>query len=303
MMSSAIEDLPFMRQALSLARAGLGEVWPNPSVGCVLVKHGRVVGYGRTGEGGRPHAEVNALRAAGSAAAGATAYVSLEPCSHWGVTPPCADALCQAGVARVVVAIEDPDPRVNGAGLTAMRRAGVDVEVGLCGDEARALNAGFFLRIQRGRPLVVRVDANEAASPVSSVRPGYDALLCSRRGFERIDGERWVAEIHGGRRPWLALMEPDVDAAPGHAFACRWGRARWIVTPAGLPAAALAGLRATGLQVLEVAPGPWRLRESLRALGQQGLTRLCVSAGDPLIAPLEALGLVDADPAVSASLG
>src|SRR5271170_1857429 len=109
-------DLNRMRAALSLARRGLGNVWPNPAVGCVIVNQGRVVGRGWTQPGGRPHAETEALRRAGAAAHGATAYVSLEPCSHWGQTPPCADALVDAGVRRVVVALEDPDPRVSGAG-------------------------------------------------------------------------------------------------------------------------------------------------------------------------------------------
>ena len=123
-------DLSRMRAALALARRGLGNVWPNPAVGCVIVNEGRVVGRGWTQPGGRPHAEAEALRRAGGRRAGATAYVSLEPCSHWGRTPPCADALIAAGVRRVVVAIEDPDPRVAGAGLRRLREAGLAVETG-----------------------------------------------------------------------------------------------------------------------------------------------------------------------------
>ena len=120
-----MSDLPHMRAALSLARRGLGTVWPNPAVGCVLARDGAVVGRGWTQPGGRPHAETEALARAGAAARGATAYVSLEPCSHWGRTPPCADALIEAGIAHVVVPIEDPDPRVAGQGIARLRAAGI----------------------------------------------------------------------------------------------------------------------------------------------------------------------------------
>jgi len=111
------EDTAHMRSALGLARRGVGNTWPNPSVGCVVVKHGRVVGRAVTAPGGRPHAEPAALDLAGAAARGATVYVTLEPCCHWGRTPPCTDALISAGVARVVIATRDPDPRVDGAGI------------------------------------------------------------------------------------------------------------------------------------------------------------------------------------------
>ena len=129
-------------------------MWPNPAVGCVIVRDDRVVGRGWTQPGGRPHAETEALARAGAAAEGATAYVTLEPCCHWGRTPPCADALIAAGVARVVVAVEDPDPRVAGGGIARLRAAGIAVEAGLGAAEAAEINAGFFLRVRHGRPLV-----------------------------------------------------------------------------------------------------------------------------------------------------
>jgi diaminohydroxyphosphoribosylaminopyrimidine deaminase/5-amino-6-(5-phosphoribosylamino)uracil reductase len=146
-------DAGFMAAALSLAARNIGDCWPNPSVGCVLVKDGVVVGRGWTASGGRPHAETQALAQAGPAARGATAYVTLEPCSHHGRTPPCADALIAAGVVRVVSAIGDPDPRVSGGGLAKLRAAGVTVEEGLGAAEAARLAAGFFLRIKDKRPL------------------------------------------------------------------------------------------------------------------------------------------------------
>lgn len=157
-------DLSHLHGALTLARRGLGNVWPNPAVGCVLVKDEVVVGRGWTQAGGRPHAETEALRRAADKAKGATAYVTLEPCSHHGRTPPCAEALVAAGVARVVAAIEDPDPRVSGRGLAMLRAAGIAVdrcdapgqppEVARIGKLARDLNAGFFTRIALGRPMV-----------------------------------------------------------------------------------------------------------------------------------------------------
>jgi len=143
-----------MGVALTLARRGLGSVWPNPSVGCVLVRDARFVARGWTQPGGRPHAETEALKRAGDAARGATAYVSLEPCAHHGATPPCADALVRAGIARCVAAVEDRDPRVAGRGLAALREAGVETTLGVCGAEAEDLNAGFFMRVRHGRPLV-----------------------------------------------------------------------------------------------------------------------------------------------------
>ncbi|MGY4803023.1 bifunctional diaminohydroxyphosphoribosylaminopyrimidine deaminase/5-amino-6-(5-phosphoribosylamino)uracil reductase RibD, partial [Teichococcus aerofrigidensis] len=151
---SAAQDVAQMRAALALAARGLGNTWPNPAVGCVIVKEGVVVGRGWTAPGGRPHAETEALRRAGAAARGATAYVTLEPCCHWGRTPPCADALIAAGVARVVVAMQDPDPRVDGAGLRRLREAGIAVASGMLEAEARALNAGFLKRLASGLPLL-----------------------------------------------------------------------------------------------------------------------------------------------------
>ncbi|PAU76691.1 bifunctional diaminohydroxyphosphoribosylaminopyrimidine deaminase/5-amino-6-(5-phosphoribosylamino)uracil reductase RibD [Halomonas salipaludis] len=144
----------WMARALTLARRGLYTTDPNPRVGCVLVKQRRIVGEGFHARAGEPHAEVHALRAAGDAARGATAYVTLEPCSHHGRTGPCAEALVAAGVKRVVVAMQDPNPQVAGRGLTILREAGVEVECGLMEEQAQALNPGFILRMTRQRPLV-----------------------------------------------------------------------------------------------------------------------------------------------------
>src|SRR6202021_1457675 len=152
---SKAADLRFMQLALTLGRRGQGRTWPNPAVGAVLVKEGIVVGRGWTQPGGRPHAEPEALRRAGEAARGATLYVTLEPCSHFGKSPPCADAIIAAGVARVVSAIEDPNPEVAGQGHARLRAAGIAVDIGLGATEAARDHAGHFRRIRDKRPHVI----------------------------------------------------------------------------------------------------------------------------------------------------
>jgi diaminohydroxyphosphoribosylaminopyrimidine deaminase/5-amino-6-(5-phosphoribosylamino)uracil reductase len=147
-------DVWHMKSALALARMGLGRTWPNPSVGCVIVKDGHVVGRGRTGDSGRPHAEVNALNMAGGDAQGAFVYVTLEPCAHHGKTPPCAQALIDAGVSKVIIACEDTDSRVAGKGIEMLRATEIEVVVGILGEQAMELNKGFFLRHSENRPLI-----------------------------------------------------------------------------------------------------------------------------------------------------
>src|SRR6267142_4341572 len=151
---SKADDQRFMALSLALGRRGQGRTWPNPAVGAVVVKDGVIVGRGWTQPGGRPHAETEALARAGDAARGATLYVTLEPCSHHGKTPPCADAIVAAGVARVVSALVDPNPEVAGAGHWRMAEAGVVVEVGIGAEEARHAHAGHIRRVQDGRPHV-----------------------------------------------------------------------------------------------------------------------------------------------------
>ena len=153
-MTTAAQDIPWMQAALELARQGIFSTAPNPRVGCVIVKGGEAIGKGFHVRSGEPHAEAHALREAGAAARGATAYVSLEPCAHQGRTPPCADALIAAGIARVVVACRDPNPLVAGQGIARLQAAGIDVTEGVCEEEAQALNSGFFRRITTGRPFV-----------------------------------------------------------------------------------------------------------------------------------------------------
>jgi diaminohydroxyphosphoribosylaminopyrimidine deaminase/5-amino-6-(5-phosphoribosylamino)uracil reductase len=169
-------DEHFMRQALRLARFGLGNTAPNPSVGCVLVKNGQVVATGLTQRGGRPHAEAVALAEAGDAAKGATAYVTLEPCAHEGKTSPCAQALIDAGVARVVYAIDDPDKRVDGRGAELLRAAGIEVECGILADDARQDQIGFLLRQTENRPMVT-LKLAVSANGFMRTPPGEDKWI------------------------------------------------------------------------------------------------------------------------------
>src|SRR4029450_1338676 len=152
---SKAADQRYMQLALSLGRRGQGRTWPNPAVGAVVVKDGVIVGRGWTQAGGRPHAAAEALRRAGDAARGGTPYVTLEPCSHFGKSPPCVDAVIAAGISRVVSAIEDPNPEVAGKGHAKLRSAGITVDVGLCAAEAARDHAGHFRRIRDKRPHVI----------------------------------------------------------------------------------------------------------------------------------------------------
>lgn len=185
-----------MALALDLGRRGLGGTWPNPAVGCVIVRDGRVFGRGWTAPGGRPHAELVALKRAGNAARGATAYVTLEPCSHHGKTPPCAGALVASGVARVVTAVEDPDPRVAGRGHAMLREAGISVATGVLGETARRDNAGFFARVLLGRPAITL-----------KLATSFDGRIATATGESRwITGEAARRWVHAERMRHDAVM-------------------------------------------------------------------------------------------------
>ena len=251
-------DLQRMDEALALARGQLGLVWPNPAVGCVIWANERRVGQGATQVGGRPHAEVVAVAQAGTAARGGTAYVSLEPCNHWGKTPPCVDALLGAGVARVVVAIQDPDPRTNGKGIARLAASGVEVLTGPGADAAAEINAGFFMRVQEGRPLIAARALVGESDPTTL---GFDAVI------RLVDGSAWpVLELRtGGPRT-----------------------RRWVVAP---PDTAV-----FGGQLVAYTPGTDQaasIRSALAAIGALGLTRVVVDATGDLRPLLVAAGLLD----------
>ncbi len=313
---SSEADTAHMRAALALARRGLGSTWPNPSVGCVIVREGQVVGRGWTQPGGRPHAETEALARAGEAARGATAYVTLEPCSHWGRTPPCCDALIAAGVARVVAAAGDPDPRVDGRGLRRLREAGVAVEQGLLEAEARALIAGFVRRITRGLPLITLklatsldgriatatgesrwITGRAARRAAHALRANHDAVLVGS-GTVLADDPDLSCRVPGMARVPIARVVADTRLrTPLGARLVRTARAvpTWIATRTGQPPAALAPFLEAGVEILPVRAkeGGLDLVALLGALAQRGVTRVLAEGGAGVAAGLLRAGLVD----------
>src|SRR3989442_15522214 len=198
-------DHEFMGQALDLAGRGLYTTTPNPRVGCLIVRDGTIVGAGWHEKAGMPHAEVLALKAAGARARGATLYVNLEPCSHHGRTPPCVDAIRDAGVERVVAAMQDPNPQVAGAGFARLRAAGIAVEHGLMEDEARELNIGFVARMTRGRPWM-RVKIAASLDGRTALANGRSQWITGEPA--RRDGHRW----RGRAPPGFSRLRP----AAGH---------------------------------------------------------------------------------------
>ena len=311
-----LADLGHMRAACGLARRALGNAWPNPAVGCVLVNEGRVVGRGWTQPGGRPHAETEALCRAGPSARGATAYVSLEPCCHRGQTPPCAEALIEAGVPRVVVAIEDPDPRVSGGGIARLRAAGIAVETGLCADAAAEINAGFFSRVRRGRPLVtvklattldgrIAMPSGEsrwitgapARARAHLLRAQHDAVMVGI-GTVLADDPELACRLNGlGTRPPVRIVvDRQLRIPPTARLLAAAGAAPiWLLTAACADPIRRRAIEESGASVIEVADagGAIDLAGALAALGARGITRLLVEGGARLAAGLLKARLVD----------
>ncbi|PPQ27586.1 bifunctional diaminohydroxyphosphoribosylaminopyrimidine deaminase/5-amino-6-(5-phosphoribosylamino)uracil reductase RibD [Rhodopila globiformis] len=305
-----------MQAALALARRGLGTTWPNPSVGCVIVRDGRVVGRGTTAPGGRPHAEPVALAMAGEQARGATAYVTLEPCCHWGRSPPCTEALIAAGIARVVVATGDPDPRVNGEGLAKLRAAGISVETSVLQAEAQDVLTGFSHRITLGRPMVTlklattldgRIATHRGESQwitgtparrlAHALRGRHDAVMvgvgtvladnpdltCRIPGFRPTPVVRVVADSHL-RTPLTTRLAMTAAQTPA-----------WFLIRAGTDPARRTAFSDLGATLIEV-PGASAgvdIAAALQALGTAGLTRLLVEGGGQLAAALLRADLVD----------
>lgn len=319
-------DRRFMAMALGLARRGLGNAWPNPAVGCVLVRPdleggrdggGRVVGRGWTQPGGRPHAETEALTRAGELARGATAYVTLEPCCHTGQTGPCTDALIAAGIRRVVIAVTDPDDRVAGQGIAALEQAGIDVALGLDEPHAREINAGYFTRVAKGRPMVLlkaasSLDGRIAAAGGDSkwvtsdaararghlMRAQSDAILvgigtvladdpeltCRLPGMEASSPARVVLDTH--------LKTPST----GKLAASAKDIPLWIVTVPDSSPEAAESLEKEGAQVVRVAAGGDGRPDPaavLATLARAGITRLLIEGGGTVAATFLKAGLVD----------
>jgi len=309
-------DRRFMELALTLGRRGLGRTWPNPAVGAVVVKDGVIVGRGWTQPGGRPHAEPVALAAAGEAARGATLYVTLEPCSHFGKSPPCADAIIAAGISRVVAAIEDPNPKVAGKGYAKLRAAGIAVDVGLCAREAADAHAGHFRRVRDGRPHVIlklAVSADEkigaagrkpiaitgeaARTRVHLLRAQCDAILVGI-GTVLSDDPLLTCRLPGmeKRSPIRVILDRALRI-PGQSRLVHSARETplWVFASELAEAPAAMKLGAAGAQVIRVAPTAQGLdlNAVLRALSERKITRLLVEGGSRVASSFVAAGLVD----------
>ena len=308
-------DARHMAHALALGRRGLGRVWPNPAVGCVIVLDGRIVGRGWTGDRGMPHAEARALAQAGEAAKGATSYVSLEPCAHVGRTPPCADALIEAGLVRVVVPMEDPDSRVSGRGIERLREAGLTVDVGLLAGAAREAHAGFLLRVTEGRPLVTLklavtldgriatatgesqwITGKEARRVSHALRMSHDAVMVGA-GTIRIDDPRLNVRGMGAVGQPVRIVVSGSQTLPSQ---CRLTEKTeeagpvWLAHGQGAREDAV-WWKTAGAELVPVpaSEGQVDVASLMQNLGTRGLTRVLCEGGGALAASLLSAGLVD----------
>ncbi|MFV0280794.1 MAG: bifunctional diaminohydroxyphosphoribosylaminopyrimidine deaminase/5-amino-6-(5-phosphoribosylamino)uracil reductase RibD [Rhodoblastus sp.] len=312
------EDADFMRAALALARRGLGRTGENPSVGALVVRDGAIVGQGWTQDGGRPHAERVALEAAGDLARGATLYVTLEPCSHHGKTPPCAEAILAAGVSRVVSALEDPDPRVSGRGHDILRKAGVDVLAGVLAQEALRQNLGHVLRVRENRPLVtlklaetldgyaagdehdprLAITSAPANARTHVFRAQHGAIMVGI-GTAQADDPLMTVRAPGleDRKPLRVVLDAKLALSP---------RSRLAASAHETPVLVLSGVRAdvsranalreAGVDVVPVAlggEGRVDLKAGLAILAHRGVTRVFSEGGPRVGAGLIAQGLAD----------
>src|SRR5436190_12217631 len=308
------DDARFMALALALGRRGLGQTWPNPAVGAVVVKDGVVVGRGWTQSAGRRHAETEALARAGSAARGATLYVTLEPCSHHGKTPPCVDAVIAAGVARVVSALVDPNPEVAGAGHWRLAEAGVVVEVGIGAEEARRAHAGHIRRIEAARPhvifkLAVSADGKVARSDrsptlitgeaararVHLMRARSDAVLTGI-GTVIADDPLLTCRLPGMSSPVRVVLDGDLRLPLASKLVATARQVPlWVVASEGADPLREQALKARGADVARVAAtgGRLDLAEMLKLLARRGITRVMVEGGPILAAAFLRADLVD----------
>lgn len=296
-----------MALALSLGRRGMGRVWPNPAVGCVIVRSGVILGRGRTADGGRPHAETIALAQAGDARC-ATAYVTLEPCVHHGKTPPCTQALIDAQVTRVVIATQDPDPRVSGKGIAMLRDAGIEVEVGVLKDEADADHAGFFRRISEKRPFVTlklastldgRIATHQGHSQwitgaqsrrmVHAMRARHDAVMVGAGTVRADDPMLNVRGMGDVSQPVRVVLSGDLNLPSGlHIAATARDQPVWLFHREGIDP-----LRWQNRGAETFATDPRDLVGVMEALADKGITRVFCEGGGTLGASLLRAGFVD----------
>ncbi len=311
-MASASLDQTYMKAALGLARRGLGNVAPNPAVGCILVKDGLIVGRGWTQPGGRPHAETVALAQAGDAAKGATAYVTLEPCAHHGQTGPCAEALVNAGISRCVMAVSDPDWRVAGKGLAILANAGIQTENGVCEEEAAQLNRGFFLRVSRDRPMFTLKIAStldgcialengdskwitgpEARHYGHLLRAQHDAILVGS-GTLLADDPSLDCRLPGleGQSPIPILLDGKLQLEPTHKLAQGAANRGTVVFHQSRNKAREDALQKLGAETVAV-EDTHDLAAIARILAERGLTRVLVEGGGQVHASFLKAGFAD----------
>lgn len=305
-------DRRFMRLAIALGQRGLGRVWPNPAVGCVIVRDGRVLARGWTQPSGRPHAEAMALAACN--ARGATVYVSLEPCAHHGKTPPCADALINAGVARVVTALTDPDPRVAGRGHAMLRAAGIAVAEGVESALARDANAGFLLRVTAGRPwvtlkLALTLDGRiatatgesrwitgaQARRAVHALRARHDGVLVGAGTARADDPDLAVRGLGVAHQPVRIVAARGLDMPVTARLGQGTSGPVWLLHGPDAPSAQRQAWSERGATLLQTPLAGDTLCPSamMQALGAQGLTRILCEGGGQLAASLIRAALVD----------
>jgi diaminohydroxyphosphoribosylaminopyrimidine deaminase/5-amino-6-(5-phosphoribosylamino)uracil reductase len=313
---SGAADERYMRLVLALGSRGLGQTWPNPAVGAVLVKDGVVIGRGWTARGGRPHAETQALKRAGKEAEGATMYVSLEPCSHKGRTPPCADAIVRAGVARVVSAIEDPNPDVAGQGHRKLTERGIRVDIGLCADEARRAHAGHFRRVVSHRPQVllkmalsadekvgragggpVAISGEKARERVFLMRAQSDAIMVGI-GTVLSDNPALTCRLPGmfERSPVRVVLDSKLRVPlASHVIATVRETPTWVFGSKTASEVSEEILVERGVRVFRVdgTDGALDIEAVLRTLAAEGVTRVMVEGGPAVAASLVKADLVD----------
>ncbi len=304
-----------MALALSLGRRGLGVCWPNPSVGCVIIREGRIVGRGSTGPGGRPHGETVALAQAGDLARGATAYVSLEPCAHHGQTPPCAEVLANAGITRVVSPIADSDPRVAGQGFEMLRARGVDVTTGVMAETASRDHAGFFLKTELGRPWVTLklassfdgriatatgqsqwITGPQARREVHGLRARHDAVMVGAGTARADDPSLTIRDIGVAHQPVRVVVSRHLDLPlMGRLARSAADIPLWLCHGPGAGPERLTAWQGLGARLLPAAVRGVQLDpgDVLRQLAGAGLTRVLCEGGGALAASLLAADLVD----------
>jgi len=308
-LSTATPDLErdsrLMEEAIALAESALGFTSPNPAVGCVIVRGDSIVGRGATAVGGRPHAETIALANAGNRARGATAYVSLEPCAHYGQTPPCANALVEAGIARVVIGCGDPFPQVRGRGIAILRRAAVAVTVGVMEEEARRGNEGFFIRVETGRPMVTLklamtldgriatssgdskwISGEESRALVHRWRRYSDAVMVGA-GTMIADNPRLTCREEAGRDPYRVIIDAQLRSDPrSRVFIQKSTASTILVTTAAKYRFAQEryGSARTEILAMKTIGGEIALEPLLHEFGQRGWNRIMLEGGAHLAA-------------------